>query len=144
MWTPLTADARFCQEETVKERERGEEGMCTHRARVNLTAILRIRAIRRMHYRLPTELRKCLCKRELSRTQAGLGRALKEEQEKILATMCKDLFSALWSAVGRVGASAKKGKCAESDGEGKTLGESERVGGRMDERSGALARCRDN
>ena len=46
--SPLTADARFCQEETEKE-ERGE-GMCTHRARVNLTAILRIRAIRRMHY----------------------------------------------------------------------------------------------
>ena len=53
--SPLAADARFCQEETVKE-ERGE-GMCTHRARVNLTAILRIRAILRMHYRLPTAYR---------------------------------------------------------------------------------------
>ena len=75
-----------------------------------------------------------LQKRVKQRTQTRLGRALKEEQGKLLATMCKDLFSALWSAVDRVGASAKKGKCAESDGEGKTLRESERVGGRTDER----------
>ena len=49
-------DAAHCRmhdsvkEETVKEESEREEGMCTHQARVNLTAILRIRAILRMHY----------------------------------------------------------------------------------------------
>ena len=75
----------------------------------------------------------------------SLQKRVKQDPGRAKAVQSRNFSQSLVNTfVGRVGASAKKGKCAESDGEGKTLGESERVGGRMDERSGALARCRDN
>ena len=45
-----------------------------------------------------TELRKSLCKTYLSRTQAGPGRAVKEQQEQILPNHMERIF--LCSTVG--------------------------------------------